>query len=316
MPNAARNEAGPMRATRCNRIGLTMSLALTAAITFGPAIAFSATSGAPSAQAAPAANTSVGNARVLVPDGTSVSQPIGALETRWFVFQVEAGRSYVVEAVDSNGDLSADAVGAISITDATGLAVPIDTVADCTLTLRDQAPGLSPTNNGRRCSVHVAAPDQATTNRKDVYVSVAQGTGSGVNVRVRDATLFGRWTTNGYEFHIEFDNTTADPVCAQALLYRESGYAFSAGWGNAAGNLGRYQLLIPPNGSIKTVVPDGLAVGGTNRGTLRIVGCPASDSNFVPGAVHVSTYAFNPVTHVYLFFYNWQSHNGSGANSW
>ena len=294
------------------------------ALAVGAALACSAAivaSGA-NAQAAPNANTVPTAARAIVPDGTSLSQPIGAGETRWFTFQVEAGRSYSVEAVDPNGDLTADAVGPITISDAGGVSPPTDVVADCTSTLAGQTPGLSPTNNGKRCLVHVLAPDQSTTNRKPVYVGIGKGTGAGVNVRVRDATLFGRWTTNGYNFHIEFDNTTTDAVCVQALLYREAGYAFPADY-NAAGTIGRYQLTVPPNGSIKTVVPIGTTVPAgsppstaTLRGTLRIVGCPQTGSNFVPGVVHVSTYAFNPATNVYLFFYNWPSHNGSGANSW
>ncbi len=108
-------------------------------------------------------------------------------------------------------------------------------------------------------------------------------------------------------------------MCAQALLYRESGYAYAAGsWGDAGtpGNLLAYNFIIPPGGSVKRVVADGTFVGGTRRGTLRVIACPGVGWQYVPGAVHVSTYAFNPVTHVYLFFFPWQSNDGTGANSW
>jgi hypothetical protein len=263
-----------------------------------------------------AANTSLSNARVLVPDGTSVFQPIGPGETRWFVFGVEAGRAYVVEAVDSDGDSSTSALGSMSLFDITGIHLMPDMASDCTPSLSALPPVLL---NGSRCVLYVLPPDISTTNLKAVYVRIDQGSSAGFNVRVRDTTMFGRWTTNGYEFHIEFDNTTTASVCAQALLYRESGYTFVVGgWGDASlpGNLRRYNVTIPPNGSAKIVVPAGTQVGASSRGTLRILPCGAVGTQFLPGSVHISAYAFNPVSNVYLFLNTWPSHNGSGANSW
>src|SRR6266496_4204822 len=55
----------------------------------------------------PLVNTSVGNARVIVPDGTSLLQADSS-GTRWFVFGAEPGKSYVVEAVDPASDLAAN----------------------------------------------------------------------------------------------------------------------------------------------------------------------------------------------------------------
>ncbi len=59
----------------------------------------------------PLANTSVANARVIVPDGSSLLQTIGGGETRWFVFGVEPGKTYVVEVVDPASDLVANTIG-------------------------------------------------------------------------------------------------------------------------------------------------------------------------------------------------------------
>jgi hypothetical protein len=269
------------------------------------------------ASAAGAANTTVASARVIVPDGTSVSQLINGGETRWFAFQVEPGKMYVVDAIDTSGDLGANGVGTLSIVAADGVSAPPDTHVDCGAGLRDLAPGLNVTDNGKRCTVYVNAPDDTTLNRRGVYVGMTPGTGAAVNVRVRESTLYGRWTTNGYDFHLELDNTSADAICVRALFYRDSGYTFSgSGWGDASGNLSSQDISVPANGSTKIVLASGTPVGASVRGTLRLLGCPGTGFNYVPGTVHVSTYAFNPVTSVYLFFYNWQGHNGSAGNSW
>jgi hypothetical protein len=54
---------------------------------------------------------------------------------------------------------------------------------------------------------------------------------------------------------------------------------------------------------------------GDLKGTLRIGAC-SSPTNLVPGALHVSTYAYNPVTDKFLYFFTSTPNNGATSNSW
>ena len=47
---------------------------------------------------------------------------------------------------------------------------------------------------------------------------------------------------------------------------------------------------------------------------MRIGAC--GTANLVPGALHVSTYAYNPVTDKFLYFFTNAANNGATANSW
>ena len=46
------------------------------------------------------------------------------------------------------------------------------------------------------------------------------------------------------------------------------------------------------------------------------VGACNSPVNFVPGAVHVSTFAYNPATDKFLYFFVNTANNGATSNSW
>ena len=53
-------------------------------------------------------------ARLLVPDGTSLKQTFGPYpDTKWFAIDVEPGKTYVIEAADVDGDLTANAIGTL-----------------------------------------------------------------------------------------------------------------------------------------------------------------------------------------------------------
>ncbi len=269
---------------------------------------------AEAARLSPLVNTTVGAARVLVPDGSSVFQSIGSLETRWFAFEVEPGKMYVVEAHDPYEDLGANSVGTISITDGGGVNPPQDVHVDCSNAVRDISPGLNVSDDGRRCTIYVNAADSTNLNRRGVFIGVADGAGTEFQIRVRESTIYGRWTTNGYDFHVELQNTTENVVCAQIILYGDAGYSFSGGvW---TGSLAFYNVTIPGYGANKIVIPNGTSVGADKRGTMRIWGCPGTGDNFVPGSLNVSSYGFNSTIDKYLYFFVNTVNNGSANNSW
>ncbi len=88
----------------------------------------------------PLANTTVGNARLIVPDGSSVRQSIGPAETRWFVFGAEPGKTYVMEAVDPHSDLVSDTIESLKVYSANGTTTPpAETNVDCTASTRAPA---------------------------------------------------------------------------------------------------------------------------------------------------------------------------------
>ena len=78
-------------------------------------------------------------------------------------------------------------------------------------------------------------------------------------------------------------------------------------------------LTIPPFGAVKTVVSNGTVVGTGGRptacGQMRVGACN-NPVNFVPGAVHVSTFAYNPATDKFLYFFVNTANNGATSNSW
>src|SRR5512141_1682324 len=71
------------------------------------------------------ANLTVGTARVIVPDGSSVKQAGGGVgETHWFVFGTEPGKTYVVEAVDTDDDTVVNDIGTLNVFAADGTTTP------------------------------------------------------------------------------------------------------------------------------------------------------------------------------------------------
>jgi hypothetical protein len=265
-------------------------------------------------QVGPLANTAVGNARVIVPDGSSLLQNIGGGETRWFVFGTEPGKTYAVEVVDPYGDLASNTIGSVGVYAADGMTTPpAETNVDCTANAR--APALVVASDGVRCVVRVFPPAVGNTqNKRGIYIAVGSVAGPSFQIRVRESTIYGRWTTNGYDFHVELENTTADALCAQILFLPNAGNSHSGTW---SGGLMQTTLTIPAFGANKFVFPNGTLVGALsdNKGTLRIGAC-ATPVNFVPSALHVSTYAYNPVTDKFLYFFTNTANNGATSNSW
>lgn len=261
----------------------------------------------------PLANTSVGNARVIVPDGSSLKQAVGGVgETRWFVFGTEPGKTYVVEAVDTDDDTVVNDIGTLNVFAVDGTTTPpVETSVNCAANGR--APALEVASDGKRCVVRTFPPTPGNTqNKRGIYVAVGGVTGSSFQIRVRESTIYGRWTTNGYDFHVELQNTTADSMCAEIIFLPNTGDSYAGTW---SGGLTVLQLTIPPFGANKTLFANSTLVGPDNKGSLRIGAC-AAPTNLVPSALHVSTYAYNPVTDKFLYFFTNTANNGATSNSW
>jgi len=260
----------------------------------------------------PLVNTTAANARVIVPDGTSLQQAIGGGETRWFVFGVEPGKTYAVEVVDPASDLAANTIGSVSLSNGSGSAPPEANV-DCTLNTR--APALEVASDGIRCILRTFPPTPGNSqNKRGVYVAVGSVTGPSFQIRIRESTLYGRWTTNSFDFHVELQNTTADSICAEILFFPNAGDSYSGTW---SGGLFQTTLNIPPFGANKFILPNGTLVGtvNDNKGSLRIGACSGS-VNLVPGALHVSTSAFNPINATWAYYFPISANNGATSNSW
>src|SRR6266542_3218052 len=110
------------------------------------------------------ANLTVVTARVIVPDGSSLKQAVGGVgETHWFVFGTEPGKTYVVEAVDTDDDLAANTIGTLNVYAADGTTTPaVETSLDCTANTR--APALEVAAvDGKRCVVRTFPPSPGNT---------------------------------------------------------------------------------------------------------------------------------------------------------
>jgi len=264
-----------------------------------------------SGRVTPLANTTVGNARVLPADGTSTYQGTGGL-TRWFAFGAEPGKTYVVEVLNPYDDLGSNAIGTVGIFNSGGVLPPDEASVDCAMSTR--APSLEVSTDGVRCVIRTFIPSAGTTqNKRGIFINVASALGNQFLIRIRESTLYGRWSTNGYEFHVELQNTTADSVCIQILRYPTTGLTYSGGvW---SGAIGFSELTIPPFGANKTIFANGSTVGGALTGTLRLHAC-AGIYNFVPGAIQTSTYAYNPITDKFLYFFTTTANGGQASNTW
>lgn len=258
-------------------------------------------------------NMFAGGARVIIPDGTNMYQSYSGSETRWFTFEAEPGKTYNVEVLNPYDDLGFNAIGLVSITDDLGLAAPPETSFSCFQSNRP--PGLEVSGDGVRCIIRTFYPTNGLTqNKRGIYIGIGPGVGTQLQLRVREATIYGRWTTNGYDFHVEVQNTTSDSVCAEIDLYPNSGFAYTAGaW--VVGGVGfpySTSLTVPPLGANKVVIPAGTLSVNDNRGTLRIHDCGSGE--LVSGGVHLSTYAYNPVTDKFLYFFPTMPNNGGASH--
>ncbi len=130
---------------------------------------------------------------------------------------------------------------------------------------------------------------------------------------MRESTIYGRWSTNGYDFHVELQNTTADAMCAEVIFLPNTGDTFGPPW---AGGVTVVPLTVPAFGAVKTVLANNTLVGPDKRGTLRIGACGSPNTNLMPSGLNVSTYAFSPSINQYLYYFTNTANNGATSNSW
>ena len=263
----------------------------------------------------PADNTGASTARVIVPDGTSLFQAITPLvETRWFVFEAEPQKTYVVDVLDPYGDLNANVIGSVSVTNADGTTAPTEANTNCSSAATNRAPGLEVSTDGFRCIIVTNAPaNGATRNKRGIYVGVGLVQGNQFQIRVRESTLYARWTTNAYDYHIELQNTTGDSMCARIVLNPSAGYTWTGATWIVPAGVQSVNLTVPAFGAIKTIFPNGTFSGGELRGTVRINDCGTGE--LVPNGLNVSTLGYNTNTGVYLVFTANKANQG-GQNSW
>ena len=255
-------------------------------------------------------------ARVIVPDGTSLGQTFtGFPEARWFAMMIEPGKTYSVDVLDTNGDLTQNAIGSVSIFNADGTSALLEASTGCGVGTRAAAVDLNA--DGIRCLVRAAPPNGTTLGKRPAYIKVTRmdagaGGGSEFRIRARESTQYGRWSTNGYEMHVELQNTTADAMCAEVALYPSNGLTLAGTWTPA---IGVFTITVPALGAVKQIIANGTTVGGQTTGTMRIGAC-ASPVDFVPEALHVSTYAYNPLTDKFLYYFMTKANGGDAASSW
>ena len=267
-------------------------------------------------------NTILPTFRVLMPDGTSLSQTFSAYpETRWFALTVEPGKTYVIEAADTGGDLTANAIGTLGVYDIDSSSSPPEATVDCTAANGSRPPAVDVNSDGIRCIVRTALPAAGMQqNKRAVFVKVtrmdpALGGGSQFRIRAREATLYGRWLNSGpYAFHVEVENTTADSACVEIAQLPRSGVTYAAGPG-WSGPVTASTLNVPAFGAAKVVIPNGVPVGADTDGTLRINAC-STPTNLLPAGLHVSTYAFDSLNNRYIYFVTYAANSGATSNSW
>ena len=259
--------------------------------------------------------------RGLIPDGSSLQQTFGPYpDTKWFAIEVEPGKTYVIETADVDGDLAANAIGTLGLFDQDLVSPPPEANIDCTAVNGPRPPAVDVANDGIRCVLRTAPPTFPTVlNKRAVAVKVtrmdpAAGGGSQFRIRAREATTYGRWLTNGFDYHVEVENTTAEAMCVEVAAYPASGLTYSPyyGW---LGGVGTFTMNVPAFGAVKNVTPAGTKIGSDMEGTFRIGAC-ASPVELIPGALHVSSYAFNAGSNTYIYYFTSTANEGRTRSTW
>jgi hypothetical protein len=260
------------------------------------------------------------SSRLLVADGTSLQQTFTSYpETRWFALGVEPGKTYVVEAIDPSSHLTANALGTLGVYALDGVSAPAEASVDCTGGSGLRPPAVDVASDGLRCVIRTLPPSSTLLNKRPLYLKVtrmdpAVGGGSQFRIRARESTVYGSWLTAGYDFHVEVENTTADSTCVEVARYPASGlvYVPGPGW---SGSIASFTMTVPAFGAASQVIPNGSLVGVDSAGTMRIGAC-GSPANLLPGGLHVSTYAIDPVGNRYIHFFTSTSNDGKARSAW
>ena len=244
------------------------------------------------------ANSTVSTARVMVPDGTSITDDFNAATTKWFVFQPDRGKSYLIEVLDTVDDQSTNSLslavfegdGTTSLGDNESLFCNVEAIAP---SLNGQA---APGSDGHRCAVYLLANNNPTPF---VTIRVSKNSSiGGFKLRVRENDVIGRWSTNGYNMFVALQNATASLVSGFVFYYPST----------ATGVTGVFldNFNIQPYGSVQLVHNSGTF--SSERGLCRVALINGTD-------VNVQMYAFSPSANNFNVFTTEKPNHG-GQNSW
>jgi hypothetical protein len=251
----------------------------------------------------PLNNTTPSLAHTLIPDGTSVTDSQGATAGKFYVANVEQGKSYVLETHDPYGDLDNNCIST-TVYDSDGTTTP-PADAELDTTAAHIAPSMEVSDDGERIAIRpdIGAGFPVT---RTFYFKVTQcNTADAFKIRLREATIYSRWTVNSYNYFVALQNTTATEVQVQLIYYGDAGgttaVAFNSG------------VVVPAFGAIQiTRAADSLA---PNHGALRIQWWGVGEG-LVPGQLNVQTYAFNVAAGNYLDFVAEKVNDGRTGRSW
>jgi hypothetical protein len=114
------------------------------------------------------------SARALVPDGSSLFQTWSGDTEKWYELIIEPGKTYVIEALDPNGDYPNGSVDGLGVFALDGVSAPLETTQVCGTSgfgSNSGAPGLS--NFAYRCIVRTHVPAFANTqDKRKLYIKV------------------------------------------------------------------------------------------------------------------------------------------------
>ncbi len=230
---------------------------------------------------------------------------------------VEPGKTYGIETADVDGDASSATIDTMDVFAPAFATSAPDANVDCTSSAARRPPAVATAASGARCIIRTALPGETQHTKWPLYVVVTRTDTAGsppseLKIRARESTIYGRCITGPYDFHIEAQNATADPMCVEIAQYPASGLNWFFTWMGAAASA---QLTVPAFGAAKHVVTHGTLVGGESEGALRIGAC-GSALDFVPSGLHVSTYAVDPSSGRYVHFFMSTANEGRTRSSW
>jgi len=249
-----------------------------------------------------ATNVTPDAAMQMIPDGSSIVQTTGALDTRWYAARVEAGKSYVVEAMHSGRPRTGDDIS-MDLWENDGI-TSWQEFSSCDAVTNSAPPSMQASgagetlDDGKRCAVAVYTDSVA----KLLLVKVTNTFASPLMVRIRETTVYGRYTVNSYNMFVAIHNPSSTQVTGFVLYYPENTT-------NTASSYVAYEsFVLGGYGSTQFARPQNAFAAPGNRGQVRIYTYQGTD-------VHVQLYAFNPSANNYLFFTPQRANNGNG-NSW
>ena len=229
-------------------------------------------------------NNSAANAWWLWADGTSISDQFGIDTSQWYGSTLESGKSYVLEANVPAARYSDPAFPTPGLWDQNGT-TPLTNV-DLNCNTSGQTPSF-PTSTGFRCTLRPKDSVGVKEMRISLFGQLTQ-----FRIRLRESTIYSRWTTNGYNMYIALQNTSVSGANLTVMLLSDApSYPPTpvVSQNVTVGGFGSAQLVFLA-GSLSP-----------NRGTVRVLAGPPNFL-FVPGQITVQAYGFNPTTNTYLPF--------------